>query len=366
MPRDLIISERISALRFLMVFGVVVVHTPPALKVYQLDGTLWTFLLSVFQNGIFRSGVPVLTMIAGYLLFSGNKDRDYPALLRKKAATLLVPFIVFNFGHIAAQMLLRWMSGHWVGDDLFAQDFGGWMDSLFGIRRFPQNEPLHFLREMMVLMLLVPLFGLLIRRTPVLGLVAISLFFLTDLDGHLINRSDMPVEFYLGGMAAVHKWDTRCLDKFAYPALAIFVAASVIVTLFRFTEGEIVWLRLLAPLTIWAAASRFVHTQAGTWCARLSKYSFFIFVVHAALMRMCWLFFRDVFPSVPVALFTALAPFMVTVLCIGLYEILNILIPVQLHWALGQRGEKPQPKPAPVVVDEPLTVDDDYEDVVVR
>lgn len=83
-------------------------------------------------------------MISGYLLFSSNGDLHYVKLLKKKASTLLIPFMIFNLGHIAAQMILRLVTGKWLGDDLLAQDFSGWMDSLFSVWTFPQNEPLHF------------------------------------------------------------------------------------------------------------------------------------------------------------------------------------------------------------------------------
>lgn len=87
------VRNRISTLRFLMIFGVVVVHTPPTLAVYEMDGTSWAYIISFFQNGIFLAGVPVLTAISGFLLFGSGSDLKYWKLLAKKARTLLVPFL---------------------------------------------------------------------------------------------------------------------------------------------------------------------------------------------------------------------------------------------------------------------------------
>lgn len=185
-----------------------------------------------------------------------------------------------------------------------------------------------------------------------IGLIAVGLFFLSDFDGHLINRNDMPVEFYVGGLAAVYKWNTQSLDKLAHFSLIVLIGASVIVTLFGFTEGEITWLRLMAPLLIWTAASRLVDTPFGNWCAALSKYSFFIFVCHAALMRISWIIFQKALPSVPVQVFTTIAPFAIVASCIGLFKILNGLMPRQLDWALGSRGEKNRSKTRLSSVDE--------------
>jgi hypothetical protein len=69
-------------------------------------------------------------------------------------------------------------------------------------------------------------------------------------------------------------------------------------------------------------------------------------------MRMCWIVFQKTLPSVPVPVFTVIAPFAVTLVCIGVYKVLNFLIPVQLDWALGARGGKAQIKArAPATVE---------------
>ena len=325
-------------LRFLMIFGVVIAHTPPTLKVYEMDGTSWAYFVSFLQNGVFKGGVPVLTMISGFLLFSAGSDLKYVKLLKDKTRSLLVPFMVFNLGHLALQLMLRLATGRWLGEDLFAQGIDGWMNSLFSLRKPPENEPLHFLRDLIVLVVLAPAFGLLIRSAPVTGLVGVSILFLTNSDGYLLNRSDMAVEFYAGGLAAVYRWNPKALDRFAWFSLLVFCAACAIVSAFEI--DQITWLRLMAPLLLWSAASRLVDTPLGHWLARLSIYSFFIFVTHAPLMRIFWLVFQKVLPTAPVPLFTAVAPFVVTALCITVYKLASALVPAQLDWALGSRTGK--------------------------
>jgi succinoglycan biosynthesis protein ExoH len=329
-------------LRFLMIFGVVVVHTPPTLDVHEMDGTLWPYITSFFQNGVFLAGVPVLTVISGFLLFGSATDLKYVNLLKNKARSLLVPFVFFNLGHIALQLLLRLATGKWLGEDLFAQGLDDWLNSLFSLRKAPENEPLHFLRELIVLVVLSPLFGILIRRAPVMGFMAISLLFLTNVEGFLMNRGDMALAFYLGGLAAVYKWDLMSWDKFAYPALVFFLAVCAMVSAFQISD--VTWLRLIAPVLVWPAASCLVNTRLGRWCANLSTYSFFLYLTHAPLMRICWIVFQNVTSAIPVALFTMAAPFTITALCIGLYKVLNNLVPAPLDWVLGSRSKKAQAK----------------------
>lgn len=351
--KNLDVGRRISMLRFLMIFGVVVVHTPPTLEVHELDGSTWAYIVSFFQNGLFMAGVPVLTVISGYLLFGSGSDLKYWALLKKKARTLLVPFMVFNLGHILLQIVLRLATGKWLGEDLFAQDIDAWMNSLFSLRKAPENDPLHFLRELIVLVVLSPIFGLLIRKAPIAGFAAVSLFFLTNSDGFLMNRTDMATEFYLGGLAAVYRWDVKALDKYWLDSLLILCVASAMVTLFAIRD--VTWLRLMAPILVWSAASRLVDRPLGAWFGHLSMYSFFIYVTHAPLLRICWIVFQKAFPAVPVALFTTIAPFAVVCACIGLYKLLSAWAPVPFDWALGSRGDKVRttPKP-PSILEQPL------------
>ena len=338
-------------LRFLMIFGVVVVHTPPTASVYEMDGTVWPYITSFFQNGVFKAGVPVLTMISGFLLFFSNGDQKYFELLKKKAASLLIPFMVFNFGHIALQLVLRLTTGRWLGEDLFSQNLDGWMNSLFSLRGVPENDPLHFLRELIVLLVLAPIFGLLIRRIPVIGLMTVSIFFLSNTDGYLINRSDMPIEFYIGGLAAVYKWNLEVLDKFSYVSLTLFLGACAVVSLFQI--GSITWLRLISPLLVWSAASLLVNKKIGSWMASLSIYSFFIYLTHAPLMRMIWILCKERMSTHNIAIFTVVAPFVVTILCIYIHKNARAFAPKLFDWATGAREQSKKYQLESYVVNQP-------------
>ena len=338
--KDSEVGRRIAMLRFLMIFGVVIVHTPPTLEVGEMDGSVWAYFVSFLQNGVFLAGVPVLTTMSAFLLFSTGSDLAYLKLLKKKAQSLLIPFVLFNCGHIALQVVLRLATGKWLGEDLFAQSGEMWMNSLFSLRRAPENEPLHFLRELIVLVALSPLFGLLIRKAPVVGFAAVSLFFLTNSDGFLVNRSDMPVEFYVGGLAAVYRWNLKALDKFSYAASAVFLGACAIVVAYE--VKNITWLRLMAPILVWCAVAPLVDTRLGRWLAGLSGFSFFIYLTHAPLMRITWIVFKQAAPHVPVPLFTALAPFAVAAVCIGLYKTAQALVPNGFNWAIGSRRATPR------------------------
>lgn len=81
-------------------------------------------------------------------------------------------------------------------------------------------------------------------------------------------------------------------------------------------------------------------------------YSFFIYVAHAPLMRIIWIVFQKELPYIPVPFFTAVAPFAVTTICIGIYKSLSALAPRPLDWVLGSRGNKAYESKSSVLIPE--------------
>lgn len=70
------IAHRIDLLRFVMIFGIVILHTPQYVNIADV-GTGWFDLFKAFfQSAVFRCTVPVLTTISGYLLFKAGFDLD--------------------------------------------------------------------------------------------------------------------------------------------------------------------------------------------------------------------------------------------------------------------------------------------------
>jgi succinoglycan biosynthesis protein ExoH len=169
-----------------------------------------------------------------------------------------------------------------------------------------------------------------------LGLAGIAALFLTDMDGYLILRGDMPVEFYLGGMLALRKVDLTCADKYAFPAIGLFLAACVVVTWFDWPI--ILPLRLVSPFLIWPVGAILVGTFAGRWLIKQSRYSFFIFIAHAPLLMVLWTLNKYTGRPIPEYAFPVIAPFVTAALLIALYQLAARLAPVWFAIATGTRA----------------------------
>src|SRR4051812_18312894 len=101
-----LIEKRIDLLRSLMIFGVVILHTPPYVPIAQTGPSFFDFIVALFQQAVFRTTVPVLTFISGYLLFRSSLDMQPLRLLRKKFSSIVIPFIIFNFSVLALLIIL--------------------------------------------------------------------------------------------------------------------------------------------------------------------------------------------------------------------------------------------------------------------
>ncbi len=321
-----------------MIFGVVVVHTPPYAPYGAVPNEWFPLLVAFFQNGFFRATVPVLTLISGYCLFKSGLDTNFRKLIAKKARTLLLPFLIFNLGMLLIDVLAdRFFGASIVYDRAAMQDARAWLTSMFGIFGYPINLPLYFLRDLMVLILLTPLFGWVLRRTPFVGLAAVAVFFLSDLDGLLILRGDMPVMFYAGGIIALHQSNLRAIDRYAYPAFAAFVALCMYAVWFG--DGSILVLRLVAPFLIWPISAVLVETSFGQWAVKQSRYSFFIFISHAPLLFGLWKLNKLAGAPVPVPVFTVVMPFVVVAILIALYKMAMRVMPGPFSLAIGGRSK---------------------------
>ena len=117
------VSQRIAILRYVMIFGIVVLHTPPYVPLDQTGSDLFALVKAFFQHAFFRASVPVLTFISGYLLFKNNLDLKFSRLLRKKTTTILIPLILFNLPFVIFLYLVQ--SNNTIAHDFTRQVYYG-------------------------------------------------------------------------------------------------------------------------------------------------------------------------------------------------------------------------------------------------
>ena len=320
-----------------MIFGVVLLHTPPYVPLAQIGSGPFDLLVASVQHAIFRTSVPVLTFSSAYLMFRSGLDLEPAKLMRKKLRSMAIPYLVFNLVVLGGFVLVRELAGEASNGNSSMTGVEAWLNAAFGLTTAPINYPLNFVRDLLVLMLLAPLLGWLLRKAMWPGLVLVLLVFHFELDGPLLLRDVMGPVFYLGGMAAVLRCDMRALDRYAPALLAIFVAACAAVIYFRVANTN--YLRLAAPLLVWPAASLLVPTAFGAWLARMSKYSFFLFLAHAPILVAVSQVYQRFDHIIPYPVYWILAPVLVTCIVVAMYEAAMRTIP-QVFMVLVGQGQR--------------------------
>lgn len=331
------LQNRIALTRYLMVIGIVVLHTPPYQPLAELGLSLFDLIKAFFSHALFRMTVPVLTVISAYLLFSSKLVRQPGLLLKKKTQAILIPLILWNLPVMLAIFLVQKyrLLSHDFSLQLIPFDLTNWANAVLGLFKSPANYPLNFLRDLFVLSVLSPLFLLLLRFSAYGGLMLVGIIFYFNLDGDLIIRNTMLISFYTGALLAWKKWDLEYLDKFAWPMLVILVAVCLAVIIWDIENRT--WLRIIAPFIVWPCMALISNTRFGLWLVQYSQCSFLTFLAHAPLLLIFWVLYQKFGTALPYPIFWLAAPLVITALCAWLHPRLYKLMPATAKLALGGR-----------------------------
>ncbi|PVE55176.1 succinoglycan biosynthesis protein exoh [Agrobacterium tumefaciens] len=303
MTVDQNLSSRINLMRIILISGIVFVHVPhdpetsPFLGLYGFFDWVRVFL----GDALFRIGVPCLSAISGYLLFRrGWNAFSYPATIKSKSKTVLLPFLLWNGGLFIAVMLLQ-RAGIGVGyfPDLWNASPREMLSHGVAVEELPVNVPLYFLRDLFVCILLSPLLALLVRRfaLPTLAILLL-LTAIPDLGLLIVQKKSILFSFTLGIALALHKIDLKMLDPYAKPltVVTLIVAAALATALYwtgpEFTFGLNLMRNLLAVFGVmgfWVASSLLVQNRLGQRLSQTGSLSFWIFCAHYPLLVILWM-----------------------------------------------------------------------------
>lgn len=332
------VSARIAALRYPLMYFIVVIHVP-WLAGFALEPGVKTFLGEFFNNGLARVSVPTLTCISGYLIFHMRLDQAFTTLMRKRAKALLLPMVVWNLPLVVflyviqAWELTPYQFNH--SGQMYPFDPMQWINGVFAVNQFPIVGPMHFLRDLFVVSLLAPLMGWMVRRAPLSGLLVVLVIFYPGLDGPFIRTDSIPISFYIGAMAAVQNWNLKKWDTHAVAIFCTLLAVCAVVVSLQLDQP--MWLRVIAPFLVWPLSSALTHSKLGCWFARHGQAAIFLFMFHGLVL----IFLRRAFPHYHLGQFDfliwLLVPLVITLLSHQVYRVLARFFPAFLTLLLGGR-----------------------------
>lgn len=285
-PIDPDVSVRIDVLRALLIGLIVLCHGGRYLgAAVPFAAPSVEFALTLVNRGLACVAVPLFFAISGYLLLRKLEGTSaaYRRLLRTKLRTIGVPFVLFN------AIWIGWVFAVGSIPNFGGRSFllsAGIVPKLLGLGTAPFNYPLWFLRDLLLVFVVTPLFLVFFRRLPRLGLVLLAVCWFLEAPTNEYAFSGFAFAFYAGGYLArtrTNLRDTAGWDKYVLP---LYVLASIVVGLQPWLGFDLYTLaafkkvyQLLGVAAFWCfSRSRWV--KGSRLLHGLAAMSFFVFLTH--------------------------------------------------------------------------------------
>lgn len=362
---NLLQSKTIDFLRFTLIIGVVFIHSPDivsgTVNLQSVDYThmsgmdIYSLISSLFSYVLTCIAVPLFFMISGFLFFYKLKEWNKDVYLKKitgRVKTLLVPYLLWN---ILALLVI-------CVEDLMAIRGGG-KGQLIGtaglvdyIRGFfiwngysPYLNPMWFIRDLMVLCLLSPIFYYLLKYLKLAGIILFFALYYFNFWPNIIGFApEATFYFVFGAYLSINKINlVQMAQKLKVPCLTMYIC-----TLFTFfyTKGEKPWeyidnfhvfsgIIIIIYLTSYLLKREKIKVHPF-----LTKASFFIFALHQLILLGAWrrIYLLLINPSTPIAFIAGyfFIPIITIITCLIVYYILQQYLPTVSNILTGYRTNK--------------------------
>lgn len=294
-------THYITALRFPLALLVVFIHTHNAQ--WQLIETGSAPTLASFLSGILPTfAVPLFFALSGYLFFykvSAFSLDCYVGKVRRRMLTLAVPYLLWNLIAFGLYALQSKLSGHalaypfspelWWNCRELAAPFTNVWGFTVGASTAPIQQPLWFMRDLMLIVLLSPLIYGLLRRGGWWKLLVLGAVYYTGLWPNPGGISFMGIWYFsLGAWFSITRRDVVSFTRpWLIPAAVLTPLCAIVLTWFGMghsTANQVAQsIYVLSAMTLAIhAAHNFASTH--TPSAWLAHSSFFIYAAHTIVL----------------------------------------------------------------------------------
>jgi succinoglycan biosynthesis protein ExoH len=346
---DANVSSRINLMRILLIAGIVFVHIPydpprsPYLGAYGVVDWIRVYL----GDSLFRIGVPCLSAISGYLLFHrGLSGFDYPKVMRTKAKTVLLPFLLWNSTFLLAVLIAQKLD---MGQGYLPDAAGATPRELvshaLALEAWPINLPLYFLRDLLLCLVLSPLIGHLVMRYPRATLLLFLAYAVLPVPNGIFLKKSILFGFSVGVYAALHQVDVKRLDAHARPVVLAVALVSLLLAAGLYATGPQYpqWMDVLRGIVAisgifgaWALSSLLIRTRLGARLGAGSGLSFWIFCAHYPLLIVLWMAWNRA-GAWHYPLFYFVAPVLTIAALVVSHGLMKLLAPGLLALLTGDR-----------------------------
>lgn len=348
-------SEVIAAMRFplmvLLLFAHVLPMTSVPIEMNLSEMNIYHFFSEGISHNLSRIRNPLFFFFSGFFFFRKQEkwSQDFYHLqLKKRVMSLLFPYFLWNILMVVAIYIKNYILISFFsmspGEELLNIENNSWY-TLFW--HTPVNYPLWFLRDLICMSVLSPLFYLFFRYLKVYGLFMLVVLYLSGWENNVPGLSMSAFMFFgTGAYMGIYKKNIlRFCSKYRYSAAVIALLTLCCATMCNGREWHTYLVRiyvLSGIVTAFNLMDRLINKE--TWknlfCS-LSATVFFIYAAHEIYI-INWT--KGFFSRTPLAdsgggllLSYLLIPFITLGVCLGLYFLLNRMAPRTLALLIGGR-----------------------------
>lgn len=349
----------IEMMRFPLIVLVVFIHViPESLYPIGIEGgghamTWYRFFSELISHNIGRIAVPCFFLFSGFLFFRNSEGlcfHFYKLKLRRRGRSLLLPYILWNCLLISAIFLKNYLCGflHIENDEFLFQIRD---QSLYAVLwENPINFPLWYMRDLMCMVVITPLFYILFRYLKGVGLILLTVVYLSTIELGIPGFSTTAILFFgLGSYLAIYKKNLLSISlKLKIPGLIIALFSLSFALYYNTEEPHEYIIRLFALSgTVTALNLTYVlmeRTKVRELLSCLSQTVVFIYAIHEIYIIN---FLKGWFHGMGVAgsgmgmlVGYLTIPLLTLCICIGLFLFLKKTAPCLLFVLIGDRNQQ--------------------------
>ena len=341
----------INAIRCLLVLLVVMIHVLPnqdnVLDYRDFPSFSFSFVTELLSHNLARIAVPCFFVFSGYFFFYSFDGilttKWYGGKLKKRLRTLLVPYLIWNLliiGIVLLKNCVLFPGGE--KDDFFNRFVELGVYGLMWGR--PANLPLWYMRDLLCMSLLSPVFHLLFRYLKGFGLLLLAVPYYLMVDTGIPGLGSVSILFFgVGAYLAINRINLISFsNKFGKAGLC---AALILLLAAVFLSGkaahEIV-IRVFIPFGIVSLIN--LACRMGECTVNLlsgfAACSFFVYAAH-------WIYIRNWSNGLAVHLFGSgmsgrwlsyfFSPLFTVLVCAAVFFVMKKFMPKTLRLIDGGR-----------------------------
>ncbi len=349
MLNRLIISRSIDILRFPLILAVIYIHST---TISDENFALLEAIRNIISNTVCHIAVPLFFLISGYLFFINVNEfnlKVYIKKLKSRFKTLVVPYVFWNtivvlFIAIGQVLLPSFFSGAFKSVTDFS--FEEWISVFWSVQNSgePISFQLWFLRDLIVMIFLTPVFYYLGRYLKWILVLGLIIFRLSGFDIYVTGFSSVAISFFgVGATLGIMKFERINPTKLKIISLTIIYIALIVIEQFYMDatwHGFVHRFDVILGCILVFEISFLMAKKNFEINGILTKSSFFIYCYHVLFIMIFGRLlkklsiFNNELSAIVVYLIT---PIIVATVGVFLYYLLNKTMPRYLKLISGGR-----------------------------